>query len=63
MKAMGVPGGLGIEFVLPERDLGRQPGGKGGEADLLCRHLLGGKRILSSLALRGGSRKEEEALQ
>jgi hypothetical protein len=25
-------GELGIEFVLPERDLGRQPEGKGGEA-------------------------------
>ena len=28
-----MPGDLGIEFVLSERDLGRQPEGKGGEAD------------------------------
>jgi heme A synthase len=31
----------------------------GGEADLLCRHLLGGKRILSSLALRGAQEKRK----
>jgi hypothetical protein len=48
-----VLGELGIEFVLSERDLGRQPEGKGGEADLLCRRLLGDKVILSSLGLRG----------